>query len=141
MTQLFELQLKGDIRDRLGKLPRDLEEAYKEMYDRICAKPGSVRPFADRAFQWVMCSREPLSPGQLVAVVCQDPTVLGARLPEDDVNIDIVLDACNNLLVVNQELDHYRCRFSHLSVQEYLESHLWTQNEANGLIAKFAFQY
>jgi hypothetical protein len=49
-------------------------------------------------------------------------------------NMDTVLTACFNLLVVDQNLGV--CRFSHLSVQEYFENHRWTQSQANGLVAK-----
>ena len=79
-----------------------------------------------------MCSAEPLSPETLVAAVCQD--YISDEINEVDIDIDFVLGACQNLLVVNQKL--HECRFSHLSVQEYFEDHHWRYNEADALIAK-----
>lgn len=79
----------------------------------------------------IMCSAAPLSSATLVAGVCQDPDT--DLVNPVDIDIDVVLDACQNLLVVDSQLDI--CRFSHLSVQEFLEKH-WSYQEANGLIAK-----
>lgn len=132
INQLLELSRPSDIRDRLGKLPESLKDAYDEIYDKIRAQKGSAPAMADRAFQWVMCSRDPLSPATLTAAVCQDPRTDVT----DDIDIDFsfVLEACRNLLVIDQELDI--CRFSHLSVQEYFEDHHWKQDETNGLVGK-----
>ena len=78
-----------------------------------------------------MCSGKPLSPAALVAGVCQDPNT--DVVDAVDIDIDFVLDACQNLIVVDSQLNI--CRFSHLSVQEYLEKH-WSSHDANALIAK-----
>jgi hypothetical protein len=132
MKQLFKLSVPQDIRTWLGRLPRDLKEAYDATFDAIGAQLGSAPAVAFRAFRWVMCARQPLKPSDLVTAACQDPDAGGPC----DVNIDIdfLLEACNNLLVVNKEQN--TCSFAHLSVQEYLETHVWKDNEANTYIAK-----
>lgn len=79
-----------------------------------------------------MCSCRPLSSAELVAAVCQDPDT--DETDEIDISMDIVLDACQNLLVVDQELNI--CRFSHLSVQEYFENHHWSSCEIDCLVGK-----
>ena len=79
-----------------------------------------------------MCSCRPLSPAELVAAVCQDPDT--DEIDEIDIKIRAVLGACQNLLVINQELNV--CRFSHLSVQEYFETHHWTLCEPDILVGK-----
>ncbi len=43
-----------------------------------------------------------------------------------NIDIDFLLEACHNLLVMNEEQD--TCSFVHLSVQEYLELHVWKGN-------------
>ena len=78
-----------------------------------------------------MYSAVPLSPATLVAGVCQDSNT--NVIDAVDINIDFVLDACQNLIVVDSQPSI--CRFSHLSVQEYLEKH-WSSHDANALIAK-----
>jgi ankyrin repeat domain-containing protein 50 len=115
----------------LGKLPKDLKDAYDEIYAAIRKAEGSKPETAVRAFQWVMCSCEPLSAEELVAAVCQDPEDDGTQVI--DIDIHFVLDACSNLLVVDPQLGV--CRFSHLSVQEYFEDH-WDTNQTNGIVAK-----
>jgi ankyrin repeat protein len=129
-----------------------------------------------------MCSWRPLSPFELVIAVTQDPE--SDFTIDDDVDIDYVLSACQNFVVVadgqpNRHSTHaeapatnspraershlpdggYKavnvsdakeaeissrlkshlrssvCRFSHLSVREYLETHHWTVSEANTFAA------
>jgi ankyrin repeat protein len=128
---LLELELEIDIRTCLEKLPEGLGKAYSEIFEQIRKKPGSEPKTAHRAFQWIMCSEEPLRPEQLVAAVCQDPE--NDSFTEIYVDIGFVLKACNNLLVVDLQ---GICRFSHLSVQEYLEEKVWTISQANSYVAK-----
>ena len=45
-----------------------------------------------------------------------------------------MFESCQNLVVLDPELGN--CRFSHLSVQEYLEDYHWTSSESNRLIGK-----
>jgi hypothetical protein len=130
--QLLDLDLPKDIRNRLGKLPENLKEAYDEIYKTIQAQKGSKPDIANRAFQWIMCSFRPLSPGELVAAVCQDPD--NDDPEEMDINIHVVLSACQNLLDVDE--NGHVCRFAHLSVQEYFEQHHWNSSQTNDLVAK-----
>ena len=105
---------------------------YEELYHKIQSQYVSTRMIANRAFQWVMCSCSPLSPAELVAAVCQDPDT--DKVDEIDINIDIILIECQNLIVVDQELDV--CRFAHFSVQQYLEEHHWKSCKPDCLAAK-----
>lgn len=132
ITQLLELDRESDMRLRLGKLLDGLNKAYDEMYEKIRANRGSAPEIAERAFQWVMYSYHPLSPAQLVAAACQDPETEGINAV--DIGIDFVLAACSNLLVVDPQLQV--CQFSHLSVQEYLESSRLKAVQADSLIAR-----
>jgi ankyrin repeat domain-containing protein 50 len=116
----------------LGRLPKDLKDAYDEIYTAIKNADRSKPEIAIRTFQWVMCSCEPLSAEVLVAAVCQDPEE--DETQPIDIDIDFVLDACHNLLVVDPQLGV--CRFSHLSVQEYFEEHYWDAKQTNGTVAK-----
>ena len=129
---LRDLCRERDIRNRLGKLPETLKTAYDELYLKIQSQEESAPMIANYAFQWVMCSCWPLSPAELVAAVCQDPDT--NEIDEVDINISTVLDSCQNLLVVDQELNV--CRFSHSSVQEYFENHHWSSGESDRLVGK-----
>ena len=88
------------IRLRLGKLPSGLLNAYDEIYERIRNFEGSASMIAERAFQWVMRSLEPLSAELLVAAVCRDPQA--DATDQIDIEISHVLKFCKNLLVMIQ---------------------------------------
>ena len=62
----------------------------------------------------------------LADAVCRDPET-GATNPTG-LDINVVLEACRNLLMIDQS---GVCRFSHLSVQEYLETHHYNNGQAH----------
>ena len=129
MDQLLRLLFVSDIRGFLGKLPKDLKKAYDEIMDQIDSQEGRTPEIARRAFLWVMCSSEPLRPGMLAHAVCQDP---GTRATNPgEININVVLEACRNLVMVDQS---GVCRFSHLSVQEYLEDFRYSNHQAHLMV-------
>ena len=132
IDQLLRLDpLPSLIRKRLGQLPKGLKEAYDEIHGEIHSI-DEMGIIADRAFQWVMCSCTPLSAAELVAAVRQDPNAAAVTDVDDGLDIDIILSACRNLLVVDSHTN--TCRFSHLSVQEYFEQHHWSQSQAHAII-------
>ncbi len=124
---------------RLGKLPTTLKDAYHEIYDRIQSADGSASEVARRAFQWIMWSEEPMSPAMLVAAVCQDPNT--DNIDVVDIRFDFVLEACQNLLKVEIAKEDEICRFSHLSVQEYLENNHRSQLSNNVLLAQVCLTF
>ncbi|KAI1080621.1 hypothetical protein F5B20DRAFT_105467 [Whalleya microplaca] len=128
ITELLSLERESDVREYLHKLPEGLKNAYDTIFDKIMSKKGSIPVIAARAFQWMICSfNEPPNPEKLVWLVCQDLDKDFA--PHIDITVDYVLDACNNLIVIEEEKDIYRlCRFSHLSVLEYFEKQHWPES-------------
>ncbi len=139
LAQLLDLDRPTDIRRRLGTLPDGLKKAYEEIYAKIRAKPGSAGEIAARAFQWISYSRDVLSAAELVAAVSHASE--GNDTEPIDYDIDFVLGACDNLLVVEtawilgQGLSSI-CRFSHLSVREYFETEVIEQPQAENYLAK-----
>ena len=135
MDQLLGLPCVPDIRDFLGKLPEDLERAYDEILGRINSQKGRTPEIARRAFLWVMCSLTPLTPDMLVNAVCQDPET--RTTDPVDIDINTVLEACRGLLKIDQS---GTCRFSHLSVQEYLETSRYSIGQAHLLAGTVCLQ-
>jgi hypothetical protein len=141
--QIGRLYIEGDIRKRLGRLPKGLKEAYDEIFDRIESAEGSQPGIATRAFTWILLSFEPLSSDTLVSFVSRDPE--SGLIEHDDLNIYILLDACCNLMVVDErrvpigstksKAVEYAdiCRLSHLSVREYLEERFYGNNKSGRL--------
>ncbi|KAK2784701.1 hypothetical protein FQN52_008929 [Onygenales sp. PD_12] len=133
MAEILELELESEIRERLGRLPANLKDAYDEIYTKIIVSKGKKSEIAIRAFQWVMCASGPLTADVLVAAACQNPEE-DKPSPVNDMDINYVLDACRNLIVVDRQSDV--CRLSHLSVREYFEEHHWNSSRSNGNVAK-----
>src|SRR5215471_9516111 len=134
IDQVIFLERERDIRECLGQLPEDLTTTYNEIYAQIKTAEGSKSEIAIRALQWVMCACRLLDTELLVAAVCQDPEDEKTQAVDIGVDIEFVLDACRNLLVIDTQLDV--CRLSHLSVQEYFEEHHWNTSQTNGTVAK-----
>lgn len=111
-------QITEDIPDWLKSLPRGLPEAYTRVFDEIEVLGGSKPKIAQRTFDWMIGCFEPLHQDALVEFARRNPN--GDGVEYSSLTIDIVLDAYRNLLVVDR---HSKCcRFSHLSVREFLES-------------------
>lgn len=136
IEQLLKLKRLCDIKERLGKLPKNLKEAYDEIFANIKSQEGSASVIAERAFWWIMSSHGPLNSSVLVAAVCQDPEE--HHLQDVDINIDYILEVCGNLLILDRNLcssqDDSVCNFVHLSVREYFET-CWTKSQSHGLVA------
>ena len=89
--------------------------------DSLMQQPGSNSKIATRALQWMAVSRRPLMPDELITAAKLDPAKDSAALsPELALGIDLLIQLCGGLLLWDKELDVIR--FSHHSVQEYLET-------------------
>jgi hypothetical protein len=75
----------------------------------------------------------PLSTNMLLQAVCQDEEDDTLK-PVDDLDEDLVLKYCHNLLVIDAQRGVWVP--SHLSVIEYFENHLWSQKQASCLVSK-----
>lgn len=128
MKDLLQLKRASDVESYLGSLPKGLRKAYQKILSDIGNQAGSAGVIAARAFRWIMDSARPLSPNELVAAACQSCDGLVDFDP--DVNIEFLLEACHNLVVVIGST----CRFSHLSVQEYLETNSWPNKPDDELL-------
>ena len=53
MKHFLNLESEEAVRDRLGKLSRDLKATYDEIYGKIHARNKYDKALADRAFMWV----------------------------------------------------------------------------------------
>ncbi|KAK5629066.1 hypothetical protein RRF57_004781 [Xylaria bambusicola] len=136
IVELLELKSDSLVLEYLNKLPVGLEETYRQVYESIDRRKKHL---TDRAFQWVMCSWKPLSPQELVTAVAQDSSK--PFNSQVDIDINMLMDSCKNLLVVEDREGGKFCRFSHLSVQEYLELHHFTNTEAASFVLDIHIKY
>ena len=116
IKHLFTLRSKDAIKKKLGKLPKTLEDTYSEIYEKILSEDPEELEAAKRSLMWLMCSRRPLSSREWVNF-----TYWPEQVGEDiGVASDSLLEICRNLVTVDNQSQVVR--FSHLSVQEYLEN-------------------
>lgn len=130
---MLELRTEAAIKERLGKLPTGLENAYNEIYGKIEARNTHDRNCAIRAFQWVMCACSPLTSVQLLSAIRVDAESDTMQL-SDEIDEDTLLELCNNLLVLDSQRRVWR--FSHLSVTEYFEKNHWSLLQSHCHVAK-----
>ena len=128
IKQLLTLLTIEDILDRLGKLPRDLKEAYDGIY---LTKEKQAKALVDRACMWVMCACTPLTTVELISAISIDPDVDKESSAIDE---DLLGDLCDNLLFIDPERKVWR--FTHLSVMEYFEDNHWGLRQAHCHAAK-----
>ncbi|KAK2468826.1 hypothetical protein H9L39_19588 [Fusarium oxysporum f. sp. albedinis] len=113
LEALCELKSDEAVLERLGRLPRTLEELYKEIFQKIENYPSaSDRQYAKHIFSWLLCAQKRLSSAEFL-------TAVSMAVPHQQLQSDQILDLCCNLVVLDTQLDTFR--FAHLSVREYLE--------------------
>ncbi|KAK4906622.1 hypothetical protein LTR66_017703, partial [Elasticomyces elasticus] len=132
IRQVLGLSTTADIKIRLGKLPKDLEAAYEEIYSEIANEPRR-KALVDRACMWVMSACTPLSSETLLSAVHigADGSSIDSQ---DQFNESELLDRCSNLLVIDPQTNFWR--LSHLSVREYFERNHWGLQELHLHAAK-----
>ncbi|KAF8417666.1 ankyrin repeat-containing domain protein [Tirmania nivea] len=122
LRELCKLIRESDIRNRLGRLPKGLTGVYDEIMNSI-KSPGCNFSLAKNALQWMLVSKCPLRPRELVVAAQLSPSTSGDSSllsGESMLAVELLIQSCEGLLLLDTRLDVVR--FSHLSVQEYLET-------------------
>lgn len=129
VTQTLRCVTERAARNRLGKLPDDLNATYHEIYSDI---DEYDRDLADSAFKWVMCACAPLSSRELLFAIRLD-SEQGLVASPEKIDESQLLHLCKNLLVLDSQQKVWR--FRHLSVMEYFEK-FWSLRQAHRHAAK-----
>jgi len=119
---LCQMLTENDIKRNLTALPDTLMLAYDGIYNAILAQKGSAPRIALKAFQWIQCSKEPLSSQTLLDAVTVEVDSSGAFSQNGPATVKQLLTVCQNLVILDEKLNTFR--FAHLSVDEYLEIRL-----------------
>ncbi|KAH7160654.1 hypothetical protein EDB81DRAFT_782712 [Dactylonectria macrodidyma] len=126
IKQVLELPTEEDIRNRLGKLPTGLKDAYDEIYAKVSVHKHA-KDIVDRACVWVMTAVVPLKSVELLSAIRvdfdQDTLNLASEITESS-----LLAICSNFLVFDSLRKVWR--FSHLSVVEYFEDNHYSLQRA-----------
>ena len=111
---LRALKRDEDVRARLGRLPRELEQLYLEIYSHLTTDQDEIgRSIINNTLKWLLCAKEELSATVFLQAVTTNLDT------DEDISMNDVLDLCNNLVIYDESLDVFR--FAHLSVREFLE--------------------
>ena len=104
-----------DVRTRLGRLPKELEQLYLEVYNNLISVQGEVgQSIIDNALRWLLYAQKELRSSEFLMAVVAD-----LEISDGNLSVDTLLDLCNNFIVYDEGLDVFR--FAHLSVREFLE--------------------
>jgi len=122
LRDLCKLMRESDIRTRLGKLPKGLRGVYDEIMNSIKSQPDCNFILATCALKWMLVSKRPLTPQELIAAVELNPSLsLDSSAPSHNsaLAVELLIQSCEGFLLLDTVLNVVR--FSHLSAQEYLE--------------------
>lgn len=109
------LTVERAVRNRLGKLPRDLQKLYQETYDhQVKTGDEDQISIAKDAFRLLLCLEDTMPTEEFLTALsfCNGD--------EEVLNKDDLLELCFNFVTDDQESDSLR--FAHLSVREFLET-------------------
>lgn len=106
-----------DIRMTLDNLPRNLEETFNRVLQRILSQNQNV-PFAQRVFPWIAVAKRNLHIEEVLELLCVE---VGKRALNQGQRIsspDRLILWCGNLIQVNEE-DSSIC-FTHRTIFEFI---------------------
>ena len=102
------------ILERLGRLPKTLENLYLELYEKLTTTSADAdREVTVNAFSWLLCAQRTLTSVEFLTALSTTP---GRQF---NLTKEHVLEMCSNMIVFDSTLNTFR--FAHLSVREFLE--------------------
>lgn len=115
LEMLCKMRTDQDIRQRLGRMPPQLEQLYEEIYQKtLNESQGEVgRSIISNTLKWLLCAQRPMKSSEFCTAV------VWKIVPAEELTKEKVLDLCHNFVVFDDNLDVFR--FAHLSVREFLE--------------------
>ncbi|KAL8715327.1 MAG: hypothetical protein Q9225_006404 [Loekoesia sp. 1 TL-2023] len=114
------IAVEKDIRSELGKLPTELREQYKVIYEDILESAPSTASIARKTFSWMLAAQRVLTVEEMIAAVALDDD----GFFHSDLDAPRLLDICRNLLVetpTGNDSTQRAFQMAHLSVREFME--------------------
>ncbi|KZL63519.1 ankyrin repeat protein, partial [Colletotrichum tofieldiae] len=131
LQELCRQRTDEAIVERLGRLPKTLQDLYREILHRIEGFEAETdRRLTRSALSWLLCGRKQLKSDCFLAAVClrKHGTVYQISKAQ-------LLQLCCNLVIYDFAQDAFR--FSHLSVREFLEfQKVYHPVSVNALVAE-----
>ncbi|KAK1498735.1 hypothetical protein CABS01_10510 [Colletotrichum abscissum] len=114
LDTLKRAKLDQDLKSRLGRLPRTLDNSYYAIYCAIQDSGTFAKLLANGVFQWLLYGQQAIETETFAAFIS---LVTGASVIP--LKPQHLLDICGNLVEIDPALNVFR--FVHLSVREFFE--------------------
>ncbi|KAL7270204.1 hypothetical protein RUND412_007099, partial [Rhizina undulata] len=116
------LELKESVIEKLTSGADGMVERYLLGYmGKICGQSKESGILARRILKWIMCAQSPLAEAEIINAVSIEPLDFTGNQDLRGLNIQDLLDVCQNLIVMDSQLGVLRT--AHFSVNEFLEHH------------------
>jgi hypothetical protein len=102
------------VEQALDTLPRDLDETYIRIVQRIEHRMPAMRDLALKALMWILYAKRPLTTVEFQYALATE-RAFRTKTDIGPDSVDIILEACGNLVV----LENGTVRPTHYSVQEF----------------------
>ena len=117
LSALGKKQNKRDLRKALETLPKDLDNIYRETFQRISAQAQDDVELATRVLAWLSYSRRPMIVEELQHALAVEPDT--KMLDWDNIIEESVLvSVCGGLVTIEDE--SRVIRLVHFTTQEYI---------------------
>ncbi|KAK5790629.1 hypothetical protein VI817_007916 [Penicillium citrinum] len=100
--------------------PTDLSTSYRRLWDRVNQQQGSRRILAHAVLELLTFAQQPIKLDSMKRVLEQKTQVAG--LYSDDINLGLILHACQGMVVYDERLDIFH--LVHRSAHHFLEKTL-----------------
>jgi len=134
LRYVFEARDPRVIRKRLDSLPRNTNEAYKSVMERI-----SDKQFAGRILGWILHAQRPLTMTELQVALTFDADEFSFSL-DDQPTAESIVQTCCGLIEHSRDTDSL-VTFSHALAREYLENYPFEQLSSHSTLALACLAY
>ena len=119
LLEILEMRSESEFEEILKRLPKDLEEMYQRISDRVC-RSSANRQMAAKIFRWIHHVKRPLSLSEMreaVAFDLRDKSWDASKLPFEDT----IVRACFGLVTCDSH--DSLIRFAHPTTASFLKEH------------------
>jgi hypothetical protein len=102
MDSLVVKHKPGAVRRALENLPKELDDIYDEVMDRIKQQNEADKDLATQVLSWITYSLRPLSIKELQHALAVMPETTHLD-PDDIINEELLTEVCAGLVVIDQE--------------------------------------
>ena len=139
LDQLSRCVTAKHMEERLGALPKGLNDTYRDIFQLIEDDPYRKMQVL-RVIPWIMVAETSLTTGIIATMMSLDSMTDSSDEIDEELNSEtIISDLFYNLLVYEPTRQNWR--FCHLSAREYFENHHFSLEQAHASVAATCLKY